>query len=71
MQELGRNRFAPIHLAAGDTLIVSHQDERGETILVQAPISAAHAMTVDEAVLFVTMYEGRRALGGMVLEKVA
>lgn len=70
MEVLGRNKLNPIHLCAGDTLCVTHKDENVETVLCETTINASHAMTVDEAVLFADVFEGRRALGGMVLEKV-
>ena len=69
MEILSRKKVDPIHLSASDTLVVTYRDEDGgETILVTADV-ATHAMTVDEAVLFATTFEGRRALGGMVVEK--
>ncbi len=66
---LGRGRFSPKHLAAGDSLVLSIRDRMGEAYLAEAKIDAARAMTVDEGVLFETVFEERRALGGMVLEK--
>jgi hypothetical protein len=53
----------------GDTLNVTYRNENGEIVLVTSELNDSHAMTVDEAVLFSATFEGRRALGGMVLEE--
>jgi len=69
-KEIGRNYFQPIHLVAGDSLHVTYyRDETGEVVLCEAKINAEQAMVVDEAMLFEAVYEGRKVLGGMVLEK--
>lgn len=60
-----------IHLMAGDTLCVTHYDGAGtEKVLCKHSTTAEQAMTIDESLLFETVFEGRRALGGMVLEQV-
>jgi len=66
---INRKKVAPICLLPGDTLSVTHHDEKGETILVTTDICKTQAMVVDEAVLFEGNFEGKRALGGMVVEK--
>lgn len=58
-----------LHLMPGDTLHVTHIDTGTETVLATHTLDASQAMQVDEAVLFEGEFEGRRALGGMVLEK--
>lgn len=68
MKIIGRNKIAPIHLSAGDTLVVSYTDNKTEQVLCTKTLDAAQAMTVDEALLFETTFENRRALRGMVLE---
>jgi hypothetical protein len=42
--------------------------EVGEVVLAETVLDASRAMSVDEVVLFATEFEGRRAIGGMVLE---
>lgn len=69
MKILARDKIKPIHLTVGDTLAVTHTDETGETVLCQHSIDAGMAMTVDEAVLFSDQFEGRRALGGLIVEQ--
>lgn len=67
---LAREKFSEIRLLPGDSLQLTYTDNHtGKVILVQEPITANSAMTINEGVLFYTVYEGRRALGGMALEK--
>ena len=68
-KELARKTFTPINLCAGDSLHLTYKDETGETILCETKINAEQAMVIDEGVLFEAVYEGRKALGGLVLEK--
>ena len=68
-KELSRKKFAPINLCAGDSLHLTYKDETGETILCETKIDAEQAMVIDEGVLFEALFEGRKALGGLVLEK--
>lgn len=68
--ELRRTKFRPIYLAAGDALQITWRDESGtETVLCEKRIGATQAMTITEGVLFEAVYDGRRALGGLVLEE--
>lgn len=70
MEILAREKISQIHLSPGDTLQLTYKDESsGETILAKTILADRHAMIVDEAVLFATVFEGRRALGGMVVER--
>lgn len=77
MKILDRQKISPIFLMTGDTLMVTHDkhvyDASGQRIeatkLASTTINAEQAMTVDEALLFEMIFEDRRALGGMVLEK--
>lgn len=72
MKILAHNKIPRLHLAQGDTLAVvsriSGKSGYIETTLVEKTLKAEHAMVVDEAVLFETVFENRRALGGLVLE---
>jgi len=80
MKILDRQKIAPLHLMAGDSVAVTHvenltpTDSSGRAIsrtrvLAKTVLDASQAMTVDEALLFETTFEDRRALGGMVLEQ--
>jgi hypothetical protein len=78
MKILDRQKIDPINLMAGDTLAVEHvenvHDGTGRMIatrrvLAKTVFDASQAMIVDEALLFETEFEDRRALGGMVLEQ--
>lgn len=66
MKILGRNIFKPIHLMPGDSIAVTW---KCQTILCQHTVTAEQAMVMDEAVLIETIFEDRRALGGLVLEQ--
>lgn len=69
MKVLQRSKFArPFTLMVGDTLNVTYRDNNGEVVLATSTLADSHAMTIDEAVLFETTFEERRALGGMLLE---
>jgi hypothetical protein len=69
-KQLARSKLRyPIHLCVGDSISVTHTDENGEKILCHTTVAEEHSMTVDEALIFAAEYEGRRALGGMVLEQ--
>lgn len=68
MEILDRRKIDTIVLGVGDRLVLTHKDTQSETLLAKTTITATHAMTIDEALLFATEFEGRRALGGMVLE---
>jgi hypothetical protein len=73
MQVLDRQTFAPIALCAGDTLIVSHIGDGWfgrKKVLCKTTVIAEQAMIFDEAVWFETVFENRRAMGGLVLEKI-
>jgi hypothetical protein len=70
MKILDRQKIQQIHLMAGDSLQVTYRDkETGEVVLADCAITADQAMTVDEAILFEGEFEGRRTLGGMVVER--
>ena len=70
MKILDRQKIHQIHLMAGDSLQVTYRDkETGEIVLADRAITADQAMTVDEAILFEGEFEGRRTLGGMVVER--
>ncbi len=64
-----------IRLFAGDSLVLTHNETKHTangtmtTELARTVITATQAMVVDEAVLFETAFEGRRALGGLVVEQ--
>ena len=69
IEVLGREKFSPIVLIAGDALVLTFTDNKNNEVLCRKTLTADHAMTVDEGVLFATVFENRRALGGMVLEE--
>jgi hypothetical protein len=81
MKILDRRKIEPFHLMAGDSLIVMHTENKTGQVglfgriktttkeLARTTVTPTQAMTVDEAVLIETEFEGRRALGGLVLEK--
>lgn len=67
--ELKREKFAPVTLFPGDTLTIiwSEPNTGIQQALVKTDIT--EEMTFDEGVLFQAVFEGRRALGGIVLEQ--
>ena len=71
MKILSRNKLRhPLYLGTGDTLKVTYSSNKtGEQVLTTAQLNEADAMTVDEAVCFADNFEGKRTLGGFVIEK--
>ena len=57
------------HLCAGDSLNITWYNHDHSEVLLTHTINATESMVVDEAVLFETVFEQRRALGGMVIER--
>lgn len=69
-RELKREKFGPIHLWPGDTLQVTYREPDGEErVLVKSFFAKEQAMVITEALIFEGEFEGRRALGGLVLEE--
>lgn len=80
MRILGREKFDPIHLFAGDSIHFTFlQTVRyrylGVTLyskkeaFFEKTITADEDMIVDEGVVFSDLFEGRRALGAMMVEE--
>lgn len=69
-KELIRGKFAPRYLSAGDTLkLTFRQDGLPDFDAVTHVLTADQAMIVDEGVLFQAIFEDRRALGALALER--
>lgn len=69
MNIFGRKKIGPFHLMPGDSVQLTWRDQNGKVLLIDKTVPTSHCMVVDEGVLFTTTFEGRRALGGMVLEQ--
>lgn len=72
MKVLAREKFNPIYLIAGDSLCVRFRENGWfgkQKTLCETTITADYAGAYDEAVLFATEFEGRTALGGLVLKQ--
>ena len=65
---IGTYKFDPIHLFAGDKFQVTWQDEANQTILCETEISVEQSMTFDETVIVQTEFNGRKAIGALILE---
>lgn len=70
-KELCSKKINPIHLFPGDSIELTYKDATGTTILAETTLHADHSMTVDDVIFFEGVYDDRRSLGGMVLEKNA
>lgn len=68
-KELGRASFSPIHLCRGDSLRLTFNHDGVDDVLVKTILCEEQEMVIDEGVLFEAEFEGRRVLGGFVLEK--
>ena len=71
VKELFRGKIAEVHLYPGDTLALTYTAPNTTVVLAKHSITPEQAMTVDEAVLLECEVDGRRAMGGLVLEKEA
>lgn len=72
MKILDRQKIAPIWLSPGDTLVMTHTEPGffgRKREIAKTTITADQLMMIDEAVLIETEFEGRRALGGLLLER--
>lgn len=65
---LGRSTFAPRHVMTGDTVVVTTRDAADGTEVVLHSSEVRRSMSFNEAVAFEGEFEGRKSLGGMVLE---
>ena len=80
MEILDRQKITPITMVAGDKLHVTWddnsyvkkwwwQEKKVPVRLAEFTLDIDNAMTVDEVILFADIFEGRRTLGGMVIEQ--
>jgi hypothetical protein len=76
MNILSRNKFDPIALQIGDSLKIVWSETLGIWPWLHKKVLAEHTfeatdkpMLIDEAVIFETMFENRRAFGGMIVEQ--
>lgn len=79
MKILNRSKIKPIQLCPGDSIrmIWKQETKSGwfskkkteEKILLEHIFTPEQGGIFDEAVLFETEFEGRKAYGGMILEK--
>lgn len=65
LRVIKRRSIAPITLAIGDN--ITNETVPGN-ILQTTDITDTQVMTVNEAVLFESTFEGRRCIGGFILE---
>lgn len=70
MQVLVRRKCdSPIHVLPGDSITVEwYRDPNDRTVIERHKIDASQAMVVTEVIIFTTVFEGRRAIGGMFVE---
>lgn len=74
MKILYRNKIAPINVCPGDSVVLTWNENwpgGRKEVLATAKITGDQAMVVDEAVLIETVFEGRRAIGGLVVERIS
>jgi hypothetical protein len=65
---LKRQKHPTIHVMAGDTIAVTVHDEKTGAKIDTINHEITRSMAVNESVIFEGEFEGRRALGGLIVE---